>query len=111
MQIRKTSAFWFSILCKYGKPSDIQPGRRISWTVKRPNIKGSVLSQDTGRSRGLAIGSTGRRITMENQAKKRKGGADKLRDKKTPPSLDKVLPIEKRLCLFYTKLKKYVALK
>ena len=27
-------------------------------------------------------------------------------DKKTSPSLDKVLPIEKRLCLFYIKLKK-----
>ena len=34
---------------------------------------------------------------MENQAKKRKGGAEQLRDKKTSPSLDKVLPIEKRL--------------
>ena len=33
---------------------------------------------------------------MENQAKKRKDGAEKLRDKKTPHSLDKVLPIEKR---------------
>ena len=30
---------------------------------------------------GLAIGSTGRRITMENQAKKRKGGAEKWRQK------------------------------
>ena len=48
---------------------------------------------------------------MENQAKKRKGGAEKLRDQKTSPSLDKVFPIEKRLCLFYTKLKKYFALK
>ena len=33
---------------------------------------------------------------MENQAKKRKGGAENLRDKNTSPALDKVLPIEKR---------------
>ena len=46
---------------------------------------------------------------MENQAKKHKGGAENLRDKNTSPALDKVLPIEKRLCLFYTKLK-YFAL-
>ena len=45
------------------------------------------------------------KITMENQAKKRKGGAENLRDKKTSPALDKVLPIEKLLCLFYTSLK------
>ena len=50
-------------------------------------------------------------ITMENQAKKRKDGAERLRDKNTSHSLDKVLPIEKRLCLFYTKLKNYFAFK
>ena len=41
---------------------------------------------------------------LENQAKKRKvRGAEKLRDKKTSPSLDKILPIEKRLvkCLLH----------
>ena len=31
---------------------------------------------------------------MENQAKKRKGGAENLRDKKTSPALDEMLPIE-----------------
>ena len=45
---------------------------------------------------------------MENQAKKRKGGAEKLRDKKTSPSLDKVLPIEKRLFTLLTKRKKTI---
>ena len=59
----------------------------------------------------LTIGSTGRRITMENQAKKRKGGAEKWRDKKTSTSLDRVLPIKKWQCLFYTKLKNYFVLK
>ena len=62
------------------------------------------------RSSGLAIRSTGRRITMENQAKKRKGGAEKLRDKKTSPSLDKVLPIEKRLFTLHKAQKNYFAL-
>ena len=38
-------------------------------------------------------------IKMENQAKKRKGGDENLREEKTSPSLVKVLPIEKRLCL------------
>ena len=32
---------------------------------------------------------------FKNQAKKGKGGAEKLRDKNISPSLDKVLPIEK----------------
>ena len=56
-----------------------------------------ILLGKSTRSSGLAIGSTGRRITMENQAKKRKGGAEKLRDK--------VLPIKKQPFLFYIKLK------
>ena len=43
---------------------------------------------------------------MENQAKKRKAGAKRLRNKKTSRSLDKVLPIEKMPYLFYIKLKK-----
>ena len=46
---------------------------------------------------------------LENQVKERKvRGAEKLRDKNTSPSLDKILPIEKRLVkfLFYIKLKK-----
>ena len=47
---------------------------------------------------------------MENQAKKRKGGAEKLRDKKTSPSLDKVLPIEKRLFTLHKAQKNYFAL-
>ena len=143
MQIKKRSAFWFSIHCKYGKPSDIQPGGRISLTVERPNVKDSVLSQDTGwvldfsgegipmaagtrgnedvatppdstriknnmtwksttvaqpRSSGLIIRSTGKRITWKTRL--RNLGDEKLRDKKT---------IEKRLCLFYTKFKKYFA--
>ena len=37
---------------------------------------------------------------MENQAKKRKGGAENVRDKNTSPALDTVLSIQKRLCLF-----------
>jgi len=40
-------------------------------------------------------------ITMENQAKKRKDGAERLRDKNTSHSLDKVLPIEKRLFILH----------
>ena len=38
---------------------------------------------------------------MENQAKKHKGGAENVRDKKTSPALDKVLPIEKRLFILH----------
>ena len=47
-------------------------------------------------------------ITVENQAKKCKDAAARLRDKKTSHSLDKVLPLEKRLYLFYIKLKKTI---
>jgi len=38
---------------------------------------------------------------MENQAKKRKDGAERLRDKNTSHSLDKVIPIEKRLFILH----------
>ena len=38
---------------------------------------------------------------MENQAKKREDAAARLRDKNTSHSLDKVLPIEKRLFILH----------
>ena len=91
-------------LYSYSLPRELAP-------PDSTRIKNDMTTAAQPRSFRLAIGSTGRRITMENQAKKRKGGAEKLSDKNTLPSLDKVLPIKKWLCLFYIKLKKLLALK